>query len=228
MSDIHSGSPAVQVRLATPADAPALLAVYAPYVHQSAVTFELEPPPVDEFAERIREVQASGVWLVAEVEGTLAGYAYGGRFRARAAYGRTAETTVYLAMGREGQGIGRRLYEALKRILALQGFRTLVGGIVLPNPPSVRLHEAVGFRPIGVFHNVGNKFDQWRDVGWWELDLGPLPPDAPLPRPVSALSQSEIAEACAAINGSADRLIHVRQDIVAHGAITERNPPVSG
>lgn len=185
-----------RVRPATPEDAEAMLAIYAPYVTEAAVTFELEPPGVDEFAGRIRDVQAFGAWLVAELDGTIVGYAYGGKFRARAAYCRTAETTVYLARGFERRGIGRRLYEGLKRVLALQGFRTLVGGIVLPNEPSVRLHEAVGFRSVGVFHNVGNKFEQWRDVGWWELDLGPMPPSAPPPRPLSSLTAAAIKAAC--------------------------------
>ncbi len=196
MPDDNHGRRIELVRPATPEDAEVLSAIYAPFVREAAVTFELEPPSVAEFAERIRDIQAFGAWLVCEIDGAVVGYAYGGRFRARAAYCRTAETTVYLARGRERQGHGRRLYEALKRVLTLQGFRTLVGGIVLPNDASVRLHEAVGFRPVGVFHNVGNKFERWRDVGWWELDLGPMPPSAPPPRALSALSADEIKAAC--------------------------------
>jgi phosphinothricin acetyltransferase len=112
------------------------------------------------------------VWLVAERDGKVVGYAYGGRHRDRAAYDRTVEVSAYIDGSAQRTGLGRRLYTELFARLKDRGFRLLVAGITLPNEASVAIHEALGFEPVGVYKNVGFKNGEWWDVGWWQLDLG--------------------------------------------------------
>jgi phosphinothricin acetyltransferase len=120
-------------------------------------------------AERIRKAH---LWLVAERDGQVVGYAYGGRHRERAAYNWTAEVSAYVDRSTHRGGIGRELYTELFKQLKERGFRLLVAGITLPNDASVGIHEALGFEPVGVYKNVGFKNGEWWDVGWWQLDLG--------------------------------------------------------
>lgn len=170
--------PAATIRAATAADAPSVLAIYSPFVRRTAVSFELEPPSVADVAGRIERALVRWAWLVAETERDgVVGYAYGGEHRARVAYRFAVETSVYLADSARGSGLGRRLYEELLSRLTARGYCTAYAGITLPNPASVRLHEALGFRVIGVFSRAGWKFDAWHDVGWWQLELRAAPPD---------------------------------------------------
>lgn len=159
------------IRDATSADAADCAALYAPYVLETAVSFETEPPTADEMARRIAEAQEQHAWLVAEHDGAVAGYAYAGSWRSRAAYERTAETSVYLARSATGGGLGSVLYTALLQRLAQLDFRTAVAGMTLPNPASERLHTALGFTPVGVFRRVGWKRGAWHDVSWMQRDL---------------------------------------------------------
>jgi L-amino acid N-acyltransferase YncA len=126
-------------------------------------------------AERIRK---SHVWLVAERDGRVVGYAYGGQHRERAAYNWTAEVSAYIDQAAQRTGVGRRLYTELFERLRSMGFRLLVAGITLPNDASVGIHEALGFEPVGVYKNVGFKNGKWWDFGWWQLDMG-APSGAP-------------------------------------------------
>lgn len=171
---------AVLIRDATEADAPACARVYAPYVRDTAISFELEPPDAAELARRIAAAQRAHAWLVAEDAGAVLGYAYAGDYRARAAYRWSCEVSVYVALDRRGAGVGRALYEALLPRLAGLGFRTAVAGTTLPNDASVRLHEALGFEPAGVIRAVGWKLGRWHDVALLQRPLGPgaaTPPD---------------------------------------------------
>ena len=120
-------------------------------------------------AERIRSAHE---WLVAERDGAVVGYAYGGTHRSRAAYRWTVEVSAYIDRAAQRAGLGRLLYADLFERLRARGFRLLVAGITLPNEPSVGLHEAMGFELVGVYKNVGFKAGRWWDVGWWQLDLG--------------------------------------------------------
>jgi phosphinothricin acetyltransferase len=160
-------------------DAAACSAIYAPFVTHGAASFEESAPDASELARRIASVSADYPWLVAEDDGTLAGYAYACRHRERAAYRWTCETTIYLAEGFRGRGVGKVLYGALFELLRRQGLRTALAGITLPNPASVALHESCGFRPVGVYRNIGHKQGAWRDVGWWALELGAAHGDPP-------------------------------------------------
>jgi len=172
---------AVRIRLAREVDAAAVQAIYAPYVRDTAISFETEPPPVDEMRRRIAAVLAHAPWLVCERDGEALAYAYAGRFHARAAYQWTVEVTVYVHPAHHRRGIGRAVYTALLDALRLQGFRLAVGVIALPNPPSVAMHERLGFRRVGLLPAVGYKHGRWHDIGWWRLELQELadPPDAP-------------------------------------------------
>lgn len=176
------------IRRARPDDAAALAAIYAPHVTDGVVSFEEEPPPPAEMAQRMAAGDDLHPWLVAEANGAVAGYAYAAPFRARAAYLWAVETTVYVAAHAHRRGVGGALYARLLDGLTAQGFTEAVGVIALPNPASVRLHERHGFRPVGVNERVGWKRGRWIDVGLWQRALAtPGEPPAP-PRPFTSRS----------------------------------------
>lgn len=150
------------------ADAAACAAIYAPFVTDNWVSFELDPPDAAEMARRIGEYGASHAWLVAEVDGAVTGYAYGSPHRSRAAYASSCDVAVYVGPAHGRQGIGRALYAELLPRLAGKGFHAAFAGIALPNDASVGLHQAMGFTPVGIYREVGWKLGGWRDVGWWQ------------------------------------------------------------
>lgn len=160
----------LQIRDASAADAAAIADVYNWYVANTVITFEVDPVPPAEMARRIEAVRAAHEWLVLERGAELLGYAYAGRFRERAAYGFTTESTIYLRHGLEGRGLGTTLYGELVRRVFARGYRSLIGGIALPNEPSVRLHEKLSFVKAGHLRRVGRKFERWIDVGHWQLE----------------------------------------------------------
>lgn len=160
------------VREAQDSDVPAILEIYNPYITRTAVSFEEEPVTEPEIRRRIEEVQSYALpWLCAELDGRLAGYAYATRWRERSAYRFTAETTIYLAEGFLGRGIGNRLYSALLDRVHAAGMHQVMAVITLPNPASVRLHEKLGYVKVAHFSQVGYKFDRWLDVGYWQLAI---------------------------------------------------------
>ncbi len=164
----------VQIRQADAADAPALLAIYAPFVLNTAVSFEATPPTVAEFEARIRKALDRWTWLVATIDGACAGYAYGSTHRERDAYRYSVETSVYVEPRFHRRGIARELYQALLADLGCRGYCNAFAGVALPNDASVALHRHLGFEPIGVFRAVGYKFDRWHDV-WWSQRSIPQP-----------------------------------------------------
>ncbi len=167
------------VRDATPTDAEACAAIYAPYVRETATSFETEPPDAPEVARRISNAQQRHAWLVAEADGRVVGYAYGGRFKERAAYDWSCEVSVYVEHGERGGGIGRLLYVALFDRLAALGYRTAAAGATLPNAESEAFHRAMGFEPVGTWRRIGWKHGAWRDVAWFQRTLGDGDPDRP-------------------------------------------------
>jgi phosphinothricin acetyltransferase len=177
------------IRLARESDGDALAAIYRPVVAATPASFELVPPDGAEMARRIRDTLPAYPWLVCEVDGRVAGYAYGMRHRARPAYRWSAEVSVYIDAAHRRGGIGRGLYTSLFAILGAQGYCTAFAGITLPNPGSVALHEALGFEPIGVFRRIGHKFGQWHDVGWWQRPLREYGAEPTEPVPVTTLSE---------------------------------------
>ncbi|HLZ85573.1 MAG TPA: arsinothricin resistance N-acetyltransferase ArsN1 family B [Caulobacteraceae bacterium] len=177
----------LEVRIARESDAAALAAIYAPIVTQTAISFETTPPSVEEMAERVRATLRTHPFLVADRGDEVAGYAYAGAHRARAAYQWSTDVTVYVAANARRGGIARRLYAALLATLEAQGFHAAFAGIALPYDPSVAVHEAVGFEPLGVYHEVGFKLGRWHDVGWWRRGLSASTPPAP-PTPFAELA----------------------------------------
>jgi L-amino acid N-acyltransferase YncA len=171
----------VTIRDAKPeSDAAACAAIYAPYVETTPVSFEERVPDALEMEARIVRYTATHPWLVAEQGGETVGFAYACRHQERAAYRWAADSSVYVAANRRGEGIGRRLYERLFGRLRAQNFQIACAGITLPNDASVALHESLGFSRIGISPRIGWKQGRWHDVGWWQLELFPPGEDAPL------------------------------------------------
>ncbi|MEQ9813537.1 MAG: arsinothricin resistance N-acetyltransferase ArsN1 [Azospirillaceae bacterium] len=156
------------IRPATIDDAAAIQAIYAPVVEETVISFEEEPPSVSEMARRIAATLRDHPFLVANLDGVIAGYAYAGPYRSRPAYRWSVDVTVYVDPARHRRGIGRALYGALLTELARRGTHAAFAGIALPNPGSVALHEATGFVHAGTHREAGRKFGRWVDVGWWQ------------------------------------------------------------
>jgi L-amino acid N-acyltransferase YncA len=160
-----------RVRLATVADAEDCAAIYAPYVEDTAITFELVPPTAVEMAERIATSLSTHAWFVLEEDGRVVGYAYGAPLHKRAAYRWSCEVSVYLETGRRRTGAGRALYEALFERLAERGLLRAVAGMTLPNEASEALHRAMGFESVGVYRMIGFKDGSWHDVEMTQRSL---------------------------------------------------------
>ena len=169
----------ITIRTAVLQDAEALLEIYAPYVKNTAITFEYDVPTVEEFAGLMSNVLRRYPYLVGELDGEPAGYAYAGPFKERAAYDWAVETTVYVKEDMKKHGIGRALYEALEKTLAAQGILNLNACIAFPEKEdeylttdSVKFHKKMGFKEVGRFHKCGCKFGRWYDMVWMEKHIG--------------------------------------------------------
>ncbi|MFN8397251.1 MAG: arsinothricin resistance N-acetyltransferase ArsN1 family B [Bacteroidia bacterium] len=168
-SDSLAGSVVRIIREAGPEDAAAVVEIYNHFILNTIVTFEEEAISVEEMLGRMAEVQGKFPWLVVEVEGRVLGYAYASSWKSRCAYRNSVESTIYLHPEATGRGHGYPLYMELLRRLKELGLHAVIGGIALPNAGSVALHEKCGFRKIGEFVEVGNKFGGWINVGYWQL-----------------------------------------------------------
>jgi len=177
------------IRVATESDAAAIRDIYAPYVADTAITFETTAPSPGGLRERIRETRDEHPWLVCELDGDLVGYACAGPIREYGAYRWAVESTVYVADDAHGAGVGSALYDSLLSVLALQGFLDVHALVTRPNPASVALHESFGFERVTTFEAMGYKGGAWHDVDWWRRELGPRPDD-----PAPPLSASEVRE----------------------------------
>jgi L-amino acid N-acyltransferase YncA len=179
---VRGVAPTTSVRIASVADAEAVAAIYAPYVLETAISFEEQPPSAAEMADRISSTLPTHPFLVCEAEGAVIGYAYAGPHAARHAYRWSCNVTVYTAAQAKRRGIGRALYAELLGLLTRQGLHSAFAGIALPNAASVGLHEAMGFAHLGTFREVGFKLGAWHDVGWWRCALSEgLPSAEPVP-----------------------------------------------
>lgn len=160
------------LRPVTVADAAELVSIYAPYVQETAVTYEYEVPSVEEFQGRIANTTKNYPYLAAVEDGVILGYAYASAFHPRAAFRWTAEVTVYLRKEAHGRGIGRMLYEKLEEILKKQNVQTAVALIADPNPESVAFHEKMGYAVAGRLTSCAYKLGQWRGMYYMEKSLG--------------------------------------------------------
>jgi len=162
----------MNIRSATLDDAPAIAAIYGAVVRDTTISFEWEPPTVQEMRERIGKTLATHPWLVAlDADDAVAGYVYAGKHRDPPSYQWSVNTSAYIRADLRGKGYGKALYKALFEALVGLGYFRAFAGIALPNAASVALHESVGFRALGVYERVGFKHGAWRDVGWWQRDL---------------------------------------------------------
>ena len=172
--------PSVSIRHATPADAAQIREIYAPYVRETAITFEYEVPSVEEFQNRIAHTLMRYPYLVAvDEEGMIRGYSYASCYYGRAAYDRSVEVSIYVEKGLHGAGIGRKLYVALEEELRARGFLNLTACIAWTQEPnrylthqSPRFHERMGYEKGAHFHKIGYKFGRWFDIIWMEKMLG--------------------------------------------------------
>ena len=172
----------ILIRVACEDDAEALLEIYAPYVRDTAVTFEYDAPSAAEFRDRIRNTLKKYPYLAAEKSGKIIGYAYAGGFHARAAYDWAVETSIYIDRNYHGQGLGRRLYLALEDALKRQHIINMNACIAYTKDEdshlthgSVKFHERMGYSIVGHFSECGYKFGKWYDIVWMEKHLGPHP-----------------------------------------------------
>ncbi|HFR3425517.1 TPA: N-acetyltransferase family protein [Streptococcus suis] len=161
----------IHIRSVKIEDAADLVAIYAPYVETTAITFETEVPTVADFASRIKKTLEKFPYLVAEEDGQVVGYAYASTYYGRAAYDWTVELSVYVSKEARGKGIGSLLYDALEEDLTARGFKNFLACIALPNPASLALHEKRGYEQVAHFKKVGYKFDTWHDIVWLQKSL---------------------------------------------------------
>ena len=170
----------LSIATATSADAAEIAAIYAPYVRDTAITFEYEAPSAREMSSRIERITSTHPWLVArDPSGVAVGYAYASPYYGRAAYAWCVETSIYVDRSARGRGVGRALYQELERVLAAQGILNLYACIATTSTPdahldngSVTFHTRLGYREIGRFTKCGYKFGRWYDTVWMERDLG--------------------------------------------------------
>jgi L-amino acid N-acyltransferase YncA len=186
------------IRLATPDDAEQVRTTYAPYC-LTPISFEMEPPSVEEMRGRLEKVLGQYPWLLCEEGGEVLGYVYATQHRERAAYRWSVDTAVYVRQGRQRRGVGRALYTSLLAVLPLQGYVNAYAGVTLPNPASVGLHEAMGFQSVGVYRQVGFKCGAWHDVAWYQRPLQPRPGEPSPPKRLEEVRHT--AEWVEALNG---------------------------
>jgi L-amino acid N-acyltransferase YncA len=182
------------IRIATTDDSEPILKIYAPYIENTSHTFETEVPSVDSFKERISSYLQNWPWLVCEIDGVIAGYAYGSRHRERVAYQWSVESSVYVHDDYQRMSVARALYTALIDILKLQRFRNLYAVINLPNDKSVSFHEKSGFEYFATYKNVGYKLGRWKNVGWWQLQLNEYSMEPEPPVKFSDVGKKEIED----------------------------------
>ncbi len=193
----------ITLRQACPEDAEAVLEIYAPYIKNTNITFEYEVPSLSAFRERMEGIMEGYPYLVCEIDGVMAGYAYAHRYKERAAYQWDAELSVYLREEYARRGIGRAFYTALMEILKEQNVRNVYGIVTSPNPPSEALHAAMGFRLFGVSQKTGYKLGKWIDVSGFERPIGD--PDSP-PGELLAISQVSPERIAEILNEAAEMI----------------------
>ena len=182
------------IRLAKPSDARQILEIYAPYIQNTSLTFEIDVPTEEDFAIRIEKYSLEWPWLVYEIEGKIAGYAYASRYRERAGYQWSLECSVYIHDDFMRRGIANKLYSKLFEILKAQKFTTVYAVINLPNENSVAFHESMGFNYFATYKNVGYKLGKWKNVGWWQLQLNDYVDEPEVPTPLSKMDVQQIAD----------------------------------
>ncbi len=182
----------VRLRTAEKQDIPDILEIYTHYVTKTAVSFEFQPPSPEVFAQKFDETRRKFPWLICEVNGAVAGYAYSKNFRQDAAYAWSAEISVYIGNDYQRKGIATFLYQCMERLLVLQGYYTVYAGVTASNEKSLKFHKTLGFKEAGLYHNVGYKLGAWHDVVWFEKKLREYKADPWPPTKFSMLDIDEV------------------------------------
>ena len=177
----------ITIRIAKESDIKEILAIYTPYVRETAITFEYTVPTLEEFRERIRKTLTKYPYLVAVQEAEILGYAYASEFKNRAAYDWAVETTIYVKQDSRKSGVGKKLYQALEEVLKRQNICNLYACIAYPNPGSIGFHEHLGYQTIGHFSKCGYKFETWYDMIWMEKMIGEHDQHPQLFKPITEL-----------------------------------------
>ncbi|SEQ84671.1 GNAT family N-acetyltransferase [Natrinema salaciae] len=180
-----------RIRVATPADAAAVRDIYAPFCESTAVTFEETAPSEAEIVDRIESTLERHPWLVCELDGDVAGYAYAGPLRKRRAYEWVVECSIYVADSARRTGVGRGLYESLFAILERQEIRDVYAVTTVPNPETERFHEGMGFERLVDFPRIGYTQADWQDVAWWRRPLAAKSETPDRPRAFPAVREDE-------------------------------------
>jgi L-amino acid N-acyltransferase YncA len=186
----HMSKDKFSIRLVTENDAPDVLNIYEPYVLNTIISFEYEPPSLEEYKQRIKTTTSEFPWLVCLQNNIVAGFAYAGKHRYRSAYQWSPESTVYMSPEFHRRGIARILYETLFDTLQLQGYYNVFAGVGLPNEKSTAFHAAMGFEEIGTFKKIGYKMGNWHDTKWFQLKLQEYIPNPLPPRSIDVIKTS--------------------------------------
>lgn len=152
-------------------DSKQICEIYNYYIKETDITFEEIPLEIEEMEERIKEITLILPWFVFEEDGNILGYAYASKWKTRAAYKFSVESTVYVNKNLSHKGIGTKLYTELLKELKKRNIHAVIGGVALPNQKSCGLHEKLGFTKVAQFPEVGFKFGKWIDVGYWQINL---------------------------------------------------------
>lgn len=192
------------IRLAVEDDCSSILNIYAPFISDTAITFEYKIPSLKEFGARMAKIQKTYPWLVCEIGGEIAGYAYASRYGEREAFDWSVELSIYISPDFQRKSIGKALYCALLDILKLQGFYNAYALVSVPNAKSEKLHESFGFETVGQFRNVGYKLKSWRNIKTFGLKLNEYENSPEKPKAVGIVSN---AEECRSIVKKAEKLI---------------------
>ena len=181
----------VTIRIAKESDANAVLNIYKPYVEKTAITFDYDIPSLENFKNRMKDIQSRYPFLVAEESGVILGYSYAAPFHPRAAYAWSCEVSIYLEESCRGRGIGQQLYQSLESYLRQMGFLNLnacLASSSIETPyltqASQHFHEKLGFKKVGTFHHSGYKFQHWFDMIWMEKMIGEHTRQVTLPKSI--------------------------------------------
>lgn len=182
--------PQFTIRLADINDSSDFVKIYGPYVKNTSITFEYEVPSEEEFKNRIQKISSKYPWIVCEIDGKVAGYAYASQFRERIAYTWTVELSIYISQDYQRNRIGTALYRTLIELLRLQGYYTAYAVITHPNEKSEKFHEKLGFKSVGIFHNAGYKLNKWSGIKCYELTIAEYPEKPQLPERIEDIKET--------------------------------------
>lgn len=197
----------IEIRLAIESDCREMLDIYAPFVMNTAVSFEYTVPSIDEFRNRIEEIQKKYPWIVCEIDHKVVGYAYASPFNKRAAYDWSVDYSIYVNPDYHGMKIGTALYTCLTGLLKLQGFYTAFAGVASCNKKSENFHKTFGFKSVGIYHNAGYKFNSWYDVQWFEYKIAEVqnPPEK-----LKTINEIKFTQQVKNITTEAEKIIKIK------------------